>query len=97
MTTKQKGAQLLEQPDAHAGDVNSWQNDTSIVHKLWPLVKVFAALEGAALGGLLTAAWAIPAAWSERGWRGGFGGEWLLIFAVAWFGGWLFYQFTRES
>jgi len=36
--------------------------------------------------GGLAASWALPYAWSERGYRGGIGGEWLLIICATWLG-----------
>lgn len=90
MLEQKKGARLLEQPNAQPqrGAINS-VDDTSIVPRLWRAVKALTVLTSAILWALLAATLALPAAWAERGYRGGFGGEWLLIMAAGWFGGWV--------
>lgn len=90
MNLKKKSARLLEQPNAPTpkGAINNLCG-TSIVPRLWSAVKALTVTASAILWALLAATWALPAAWAERGYRGGFGGEWLLILAAGWFGGWL--------
>ena len=98
MQCKQKGARLLEQPNAQPqrGAINI-PDDTSIVRQAWRVVKLCTILISAAFWGLLVATWALPAAWAERGTRSGIGGEWLLILAATWFGGWLCYTATKDK
>ena len=48
----------------------------------WAMLYVYCMF---AVGGL-TAAWALPCAWMERGYRGGVGGEWVLVFFAAYLG-----------
>ena len=72
-------------------------DDTSIVPRVRHLVKLCAILISAAFWGLLAATWALPAAWAERGTRSGIGGEWLLILAATWFGGWLCCKMINDN
>lgn len=87
---KKEDARLLEQPNAQPqrGAINS-VDDTSIVRYTRSAVKALTVTASAVLGALLAATWALPAAWAERGYQGGFGGEWLLILAAGWLGGWV--------
>lgn len=91
MPNQKESVQPLERPNAQTpeGATKSDPVDTSIVRQAGYLVKFCMVLISAAMWALLTAVWALPAAWAERGWRGGVGGEWLLILAAGWFGGWL--------
>lgn len=90
MPEQKEGARLLEQPNAQPqrGAINN-PDDTFIVRWFWPVVKALAIIASAALGALLAATWVLPAAWVERGYPGGIGGEWLLIIAAGWLGGWV--------
>ena len=98
MQCKQEGARLQQQPNAQPqkGAINI-PDDTSIVRQAWHLVKLCAILISAAFWGLLVATWALPAAWAERGTRSGIGGEWLLILAATWFGGWLCCKMINDN
>ena len=98
MQCKQKGARPLHRPNAQPqrGAINN-PDDTSIVRQAWHLVKLCAILISAAFWGLLVATWALPAACAERGTRSGIGGEWLLILAATWFGGWLCYKMINDN
>ncbi len=98
MSKQKEGARLLEQPNAQPqrGAINC-VDDTSIVRQAWRVVKLCTILISAAFWGLLVATWALPAAWAERGTRSGIGGEWLLILAATWFGGWLCCKMIKED
>lgn len=80
----------MQRPNAQPprGAINS-VDDTSIVRYTRSAVKALTVTTSAATWALLAATWALPAAWTERGYRGGIGGEWLLILAAGWLGGWV--------
>ena len=90
MLKQKEGARPLQRPNAPTpkGAINSLRG-TSIVRRLWSAVKALTVTASAVLWALLAVTWALPAAWAERGYRGGIGGEWLLILAAGWLGGWV--------
>ncbi len=98
MQCKQKGARPLHRPNAQPqrGAINC-VDDTSIVRQAWRVVKLCTILISAAFWGMFAATWALPAAWAERGTRSGIGGEWLLILAATWFGGWVCYHLAKDK
>lgn len=60
-----------------------------ILHIIQSTVNILLAVEVALVCSMVTALWALPAAWAERGYMGGIGGEWLLILLAGFGGGWL--------
>jgi len=53
------------------------------------LLRIALAIELAWIAGGTMAVHLLPAAWAARGFRGGIGGEWLLILLAAAVGGWI--------
>ena len=51
----------------------------SILHIFQRPVNFLLAAEAGLVCAMAVALWALPAAWAERGYMGGIGGEWLLI------------------
>lgn len=51
----------------------------SILHIFQRAVNFLLAAEAGLVCAMAVALWALPAAWAERGYMGGIGGEWLLI------------------
>ncbi len=90
MPEQKEGARPVQRSNAQPqrGAINN-PDDTSIVRYTRSAVKALTVTASAVLGALLTATWALPAAWNERGYQGGIGGEWLLIIAAGWLGGWV--------
>lgn len=84
---KTKGPRLLAQSGAkHQGAANQ---APSILHIFQRAVNFLLAAEVGLICTMVTALWALPAAWAERGYMGGIGGEWLLILLAGAAGGWL--------
>lgn len=85
---KTKGPRLLAQSGAkHQKDAAS--KAPSILHIFQRAVNFLLAAEAGLVCAMVTALWALPAAWAERGYMGGIGGEWLLILLAGAAGGWL--------
>lgn len=60
-----------------------------ILHIIQSTVNLLLVVEVGLVSSMVTALWALPAAWAERGYMGGIGGEWLLILLAGAVGGWL--------
>ena len=60
-----------------------------ILHIIQSTVNLLLVVEVGLVCSMVTALWALPAAWAERGYMGGIGGEWLLILLAGAVGGWL--------
>lgn len=85
---KTKGPRLLAQSGAKH---QKGAADTApfILHTFQRAVNFLLAAEVGLVCAMGTALWALPAAWSERGYMGGVGGEWLLILLAGAAGGWV--------
>lgn len=82
-----KGPQLRQQLRAkHQGAAHQ---APSILHIIQSIVNILLAVEVGLVCAMAAALWALPAAWAERGYMGGIGGEWLLILLAGAAGGWL--------
>lgn len=80
-----KGPRLLEQSGAkHQGAAHQ---APSILHIIQSIVNILLAVEMGLVCAMAAALWALPAAWAERGYMGGIGGEWLLILLAGVAGG----------
>ena len=75
---KEKGPQLRQQLRARH-QKGAAGKALFILHILDRAVNLLLPLESAAVCAMAMALWVLPIAWAERGWRGGIGGEWLLI------------------
>lgn len=74
---KTKSPRLLAQSGAkHQGAAHQ---APSILHIFQRAVNFLLAAEAGLVCAMAVALWALPAAWAERGYMGGIGGEWLLI------------------
>ena len=91
---KTKGPRLLAQSGAKhqkgAADTAPY-----ILHIIQSTVNILLAAEVGLVCAMATALWALPAAWAERGYMGGIGGEWLLILLAGAAGGWLTAQVLK--
>ncbi len=67
----------------------------SILHIFQRAVNFLLAAEAGLVCAMAVALWALPAAWAERGYMGGIGGEWLLILLAGAAGGWLTAQVLK--
>ena len=67
----------------------------SILHIFQRAVNFLLAAEAGLVCAMAVALWALPAAWAERGYMGGIGGEWLLILLAGAAGGWLTVQVLK--
>lgn len=88
MTENKNAAPALERRNGKGAGKNVCPT-ISIVHAVGRIVNLLLVLEVAAGCAMATAWWVLPAAWAERGYRGGIGGEWLLILLAGVAGGWL--------
>lgn len=66
-----------------------------ILHIIQSTVNILLSVEVGLVCSMVTALWALPAAWAERGYMGGIGGEWLLILLAGAAGGWLTAQVLK--
>ena len=88
-----KGPRLLAQSGAkHQGAAHQ---APSILHIIQSIVNILLAAEAGLVCAMAVALWALPAAWAERGYMGGIGGEWLLILLAGAAGGWLTAQVLK--
>ena len=85
---KTKGPQLRQQLRAKH-QKGAATPAPSILHVIQSAVNILLAAEVGLICAMATALWALPAAWAERGYTGGVGGEWLLILLAGAAGGWL--------
>ena len=85
---KTKGPRLLAQSGAKHQE-GAASTAPSILHIFQRAVNFLLAAEVGLICTMVTALWALPAAWAERGYMGGIGGEWLLILLAGVAGGWL--------
>ena len=102
---QKESATVLEHCDAHKSEGQA--TTKALTPSLAPkachvkLLALWTAMEGAILAGGIMALWMLPAAWAERGSRGGIGGEWLMISLAAWAGGrgarWACHWLTQGS
>lgn len=60
-----------------------------ILHIIQSTVNLLLVAEVGMVCAMAVALWALPAAWAERGYMGGIGGEWLLILLAGVAGGWV--------
>ena len=67
----------------------------SILHVIQSTVNLLLVVEVGLVSSMVTALWALPAAWAERGYMGGIGGEWLLILLAGAAGEWLTAQVLK--
>ena len=87
---KTKGPQLRQQLRAkHQKGAADTNTAPFILHIFQRVVNFLLAAEVGLVCAMGTALWALPAAWSERGYMGGIGGEWLLILLAGVAGGWV--------
>ena len=87
---KTKGPRLLAQSGAkHQKGAADTDTAPFILHIIQSTVNILLAAEVGLVCAMGTALWALPAAWSERGYMGGVGGEWLLILLAGVAGGWV--------
>lgn len=91
---KEKGPQLRQQLRARH-QKGAAGKALFILHILDRAVNLLLPLEAAAVCAMAMALWVLPIAWAERGWRGGIGGEWLLILLAGAAGGWLTAQVLK--
>ena len=75
---KTKGPRLLAQSGAKH-QKGAATPAPSILHVIQSTVNLLLVAEVGLVCSMVTALWALPAAWAERGYMGGIGGEWLLI------------------
>lgn len=85
---KTKGPQLRQQLRAKH-QKGAATPAPSILHVIQSTVNLLLVAEVGLVCSMATALWALPAAWAERGYMGGIGGEWLLILLASAAGGWL--------
>lgn len=85
---KTKGPQLRQQLRAKH-QKGAATPAPSILHVIQSTVNLLLVAEVGLVCSMVTALWALPAAWAERGYMGGIGGEWLLILLAGAAGGWL--------
>lgn len=85
---KTKGPQLRQQLRAKH-QKGAATPAPSILHVIQSTVNLLLVVEVGLVCSMVTALWALPAAWAERGYMGGIGGEWLLILLAGAAGGWL--------
>ena len=85
---KTKGPRLLAQSGAKH-QKGAAGKAPSILHIFQRAVNFLLAAEVGLVCAMATALWALPAAWAERGYMGGVGGEWLLILLAGAAGGWV--------
>lgn len=85
---KTKGPQLRQQLRAKH-QKGAATPAPSILHVIQSAVNLLLVAEVGLVCAMATALWALPAAWAERGYMGGVGGEWLLILLAGAAGGWL--------
>lgn len=85
---KTKGPRLLAQSGAKH-QKGAATPAPSILHVIQSTVNLLLVAEVGLVCAMATALWALPAAWAERGYMGGIGGEWLLILLAGAAGGWL--------
>lgn len=85
---KTKGPQLRQQLKAKH-QKGAATPAPSILHVIQSTVNLLLVAEVGLVCSMVTALWALPAAWAERGYMGGIGGEWLLILLAGAAGGWL--------
>lgn len=85
---KTKGPQLRQQLRAKH-QKGAATPAPSILHVIQSTVNLLLVVEVGLICSMVTALWALPAAWAERGYMGGIGGEWLLILLAGAAGGWL--------
>ena len=85
---KEKGPRLLTQSGAKH-QKGAATPAPSILHVIQSTVNLLLVAEVGLVCAMATALWALPAAWAERGYTGGVGGEWLLILLAGAAGGWL--------
>lgn len=85
---KTKSSRLLAQSGAKHQEGAAHQAP-SILHVIQSTVNLLLVAEVGLVCAMATALWALPAAWAERGYMGGVGGEWLLILLAGAAGGWL--------
>lgn len=85
---KTKGPQLRQQLKAKH-QKGAATPAPSILHVIQSTVNLLLIAEVGLVCSMVTALWALPAAWAERGYMGGIGGEWLLILLAGAAGGWL--------
>ena len=85
---KTKGPRLLAQSGAKHQE-GAASKAPSILHIFQRAVNFLLAAEVGLVCAMAVALWALPAAWAERGYMGGIGGEWLLILLAGAVGGWL--------
>ena len=83
-----KGPQLRQQLRAKHQE-GAASKAPSILHIFQRTVNFLLAAEVGLVCAMAVALWALPAAWAERGYMGGIGGEWLLILLAGAAGGWL--------
>ena len=81
-----KGPQLRQQLRAKHQE-GAADTAPSILHIIQSAVNILLVAEVGLVCSMVTALWALPAAWAERGYMGGIGGEWLLILAAGRVGG----------
>lgn len=91
---KTKGPQLRQQLRAKH-QKGAATPAPSILHVIQSTVNLLLVAEVGLVCSMVTALWALPAAWSERGYIGGIGGEWLLILLAGAVGGWLTARLLR--
>lgn len=85
---KTKGPQLRQQLRAKH-QKGAATPAPSILHVIQSTVNLLLVAEVGLVCSMVTALWALPAAWAERGYMGGIGGEWLLILLAGVAGGWV--------
>ena len=85
---KTKGPQLRQQLRAKH-QKGAATPAPSILHVIQSTVNLLLIAEVGLVCSMVTALRALPAAWAERGYMGGIGGEWLLILLAGAAGGWL--------
>lgn len=89
-----KGSRPLEQSGAKHQE-GAAGKAPFILHIFQRAVNFLLAAEVGLVCAMVVALWALPAAWAERGYMGGIGGEWLLILLAGAVGGWLTARLLR--